>query len=74
MPTHKPTFRCSVCEASANVLAVHSQSSQVPECPNGWSSLWIGYSFAMHTAAGAEGGGQSLSSAGSCLEVSELKI
>lgn len=30
--------------------------------------MWIGYSFVMHTAAGAQGGGQSLSSAGSCLE------
>lgn len=60
--------RCSVCEAPANVIAVHSQTSQVPECPQGWDGLWIGYSFAMHTAAGAEGGGQSLSSPGSCLE------
>jgi hypothetical protein len=42
------------------VMAVHSQSIQIPNCPPGWSSLWIGYSFAMHTGAGAEGGGQSL--------------
>jgi integrin beta 8 len=60
--------RCAVCEAPANVIAVHSQTTQIPNCPAGWSSLWIGYSFAMHTAAGAEGGGQSLSSPGSCLE------
>lgn len=60
--------RCSVCEAPANIIAVHSQSIQIPNCPTGWSSLWIGYSFAMHTGAGAEGGGQSLSSPGSCLE------
>ena len=60
--------RCSVCEAPANVIAVHSQSIQIPNCPAGWNSLWIGYSFAMHTGAGAEGGGQSLSSPGSCLE------
>jgi len=52
--------RCSVCEAPSNVLAVHSQSIQIPNCPTGWSSLWIGYSFAMHTGAGAEGGGQAL--------------
>lgn len=52
--------RCSVCEAPANTLAVHSQSIQIPNCPTGWSSLWIGYSFAMHTGAGAEGGGQAL--------------
>jgi collagen type IV alpha len=41
-------------------MAIHSQSIQIPNCPIGWSSLWIGYSFAMHTAGGAEGGGQSL--------------
>jgi len=57
-----------VCEAPANVIAVHSQSVVVPDCPRGWRGLWIGYSFVMHTAAGAEGGGQSLASPGSCLE------
>ena len=76
--------RCSVCEAPANVIAVrcgfkpnlprtalfkvHSQSIQIPNCPSGWSSLWIGYSFAMHTGAGAEGGGQSLR----CANISHL--
>uniref|UniRef100_T1JC20 Collagen IV NC1 domain-containing protein n=1 Tax=Strigamia maritima TaxID=126957 RepID=T1JC20_STRMM len=60
--------RCVVCEAPANVIAVHSQSLAIPDCPSGWSGLGIGYSFAMHTTAGAEGGGQSLSSPGSCLE------
>lgn len=39
--------RCVVCEAPANVIAVHSQSLTLPECPYGWSSLWIGYSFVM---------------------------
>lgn len=39
--------RCVVCEAPANVIAVHSQSLSLPECPNGWSGLWIGYSFLM---------------------------
>lgn len=39
--------RCVVCEAPANVIAVHSQSLSLPECPNGWSGLWIGYSFVM---------------------------
>lgn len=36
-----------VCEVPANVLAVHSQSLSIPECPSGWSGLWIGYSFVM---------------------------
>jgi len=50
------------------VIAVHSQSVTIPNCPQGWAGLWIGYSFVMHTGAGAEGGGQSLASPGSCLE------
>uniref|UniRef100_H9GJ24 Collagen IV NC1 domain-containing protein n=2 Tax=Anolis carolinensis TaxID=28377 RepID=H9GJ24_ANOCA len=60
--------RCSVCEAPAMVIAVHSQTIQIPQCPPGWNSLWIGYSFMMHTSAGAEGSGQALASPGSCLE------
>jgi collagen type IV alpha len=60
--------RCIVCDVPSNAIAIHSQSTEVPDCPRGWRSLWIGYSFAMHTASGAEGGGQSLSSPGSCLE------
>ncbi|XP_030895923.1 collagen alpha-5(IV) chain-like [Leptonychotes weddellii] len=66
-----PSFsltRCAVCEAPAVVIAVHSQTIQIPHCPQGWDSLWIGYSFMMHTSAGAEGSGQALASPGSCLE------
>ena len=37
--------RCIVCEASANVIVVHSQTLVIPECPFGWTSIWIGYSF-----------------------------
>lgn len=39
--------RCVVCEVPSNVIAVHSQSLQIPECPNGWDGLWIGYTFLM---------------------------
>lgn len=39
--------RCAVCEAPAVVIAVHSQTIQIPHCPQGWDSLWIGYSFMM---------------------------
>uniref|UniRef100_A0A8C4QYM4 Collagen IV NC1 domain-containing protein n=1 Tax=Eptatretus burgeri TaxID=7764 RepID=A0A8C4QYM4_EPTBU len=60
--------RCTVCEAPSVAIAMHSQSRSIPPCPRGYRSLWIGYSFLMHTAAGGEGGGQSLSSPGSCLE------
>jgi integrin beta 8 len=60
--------RCSVCEAPANVLAVHSQTDEVPDCPAGYRSMWFGYSFLAHTSEGGDGGGQDLLSAGSCLE------
>lgn len=60
--------RCVVCEARANVMAIHSQTSFVPDCPSGWESLWSGYSFVMETGVGAEGSGQPLASPGSCLE------
>lgn len=36
-----------MCEAPTRVIAVHSQSVAIPTCPNGWSELWIGYSFIM---------------------------
>ena len=39
--------RCAVCDAPANILAVHSQTTMIPDCPPGWEGLWIGYSFAM---------------------------
>ena len=39
--------RCSVCQAPGPLLTVHSQSSIVPRCPNGWTPLWEGYSFVM---------------------------
>lgn len=39
--------RCSVCEAPSVPIAVHSQDITIPQCPAGWRSLWIGYSFLM---------------------------
>lgn len=59
--------RCAVCEALSSPVALHSQTTDRPECPPFWTSLWSGYSFLMHTGAGDEGGGQSLTSPGSCL-------
>ncbi|CAB1347428.1 unnamed protein product [Coregonus sp. 'balchen'] len=59
--------RCVVCEAPSPAVAVHSQDNSNPFCPPNWRSLWVGYSFLMHTGAGDEGGGQSLTSSGSCL-------
>lgn len=41
--------RCSVCEAPTRVIAVHSQSMSIPNCPDGWDRLWSGYSFIMVT-------------------------
>lgn len=39
--------RCTVCEAPTRVITVHSQSVQVPDCPDGWDPLWRGFSFLM---------------------------
>lgn len=39
--------RCSVCEAPSQAVAIHSQDVNIPQCPEGWRSLWIGYSFLM---------------------------
>lgn len=44
---HYSHLRCSVCETTSNVIAVHSQTTVTPECPRGWDSLWSGYSFVM---------------------------
>ncbi|NXV18375.1 CO4A3 protein, partial [Cepphus grylle] len=60
--------RCVVCEGAAMVIAVHSQTTAVPPCPEGWVSLWKGFSFVMYTSAGSEASGQALASPGSCLE------
>merc|ERR1712004_325290 len=59
---------CSVCEAKSTTFAVHSQTNEVPACPNGYRSLWLGYSFLQHNSDGADGGGQDLMSPGSCLQ------
>merc|ERR1711972_1103992 len=61
--------RCVVCEAPTELIAVHSQDEETPDCPANWESInWTGFSFVMHTGAGESGGGQDLQSSGSCLE------
>lgn len=39
--------RCSVCESRTSIIAVHSQSMQLPDCPQDWEELWVGYSYLM---------------------------
>ena len=39
--------KCSVCETPTKVVALHSQTLNVPECPDNWDYLWEGYSFVM---------------------------
>lgn len=64
----KYVSRCAVCESITQVIAVHSQTKNIPECPPKWDSVWVGWSFFMNTDAGAEGSGQPLNSPGSCLQ------
>lgn len=40
-------IRCIVCEGPAMIIAIHSQTTSVPPCPQGWQSLWQGFSFVM---------------------------
>merc|ERR1719154_711476 len=60
--------KCTVCELPSLVIAIHSQTTEIPDCPANYISAWTGYSFIMHTDSGAAGGGQSLMSPGSCIE------
>lgn len=39
--------RCVVCEAPSSPIALHSQTSNQPNCPPNWRSLWTGFSFLM---------------------------
>lgn len=39
--------RCSVCETRTRIIAVHSQSMKLPDCPVDWEELWTGYSYLM---------------------------
>ena len=43
--------RCVVCEAPSSPVALHSQTSNQPDCPPRWTSLWTGYSFLMVSTA-----------------------
>ena len=40
-------FRCGVCESPTRTIAMHSQSMDIPNCPDNWIELWNGYSFVM---------------------------
>lgn len=40
-------YRCVVCETSTRVIALHSQSMSIPDCPGGWEEMWTGYSYLM---------------------------
>ena len=39
--------KCAVCETPTRVLALHSQTMNIPDCPENWEYLWEGYSFIM---------------------------
>ena len=41
----KVVARCSVCETERSLLTVHSGSTQLPQCPQGWESVWTGFSY-----------------------------
>lgn len=41
----KMVSRCSVCEVEGSVLTRHSMTTELPECPEGWESLWTGFTY-----------------------------
>lgn len=60
--------RCAVCETTTRLISLHSQSMEIPDCPQGWEEAWIGYSYYMQTSDAHGNSHQSLISPGSCLE------
>jgi integrin beta 8 len=60
--------RCAVCETTTRLIALHSQSMEIPDCPQGWEESWIGYSYYMQTSDAHGNSHQNLISPGSCLE------
>jgi len=36
-----------VCETKTRVIALHSQSMSIPDCPGGWEEMWNGFSYFM---------------------------
>ena len=41
----KLVSRCSVCEVEGSVLTRHSMTTELPECPEGWESMWTGFTY-----------------------------
>lgn len=41
----KMVSRCSICEVEGSVLTRHSMTTELPECPEGWESLWTGFTY-----------------------------
>lgn len=60
--------RCAVCETTTRLIALHSQSMEIPDCPQGWEESWIGYSYYMQTSDAHGNSHQNLISPGSCME------
>lgn len=64
----KYVSRCVVCETTTRLIALHSQSMEILDCPQGWEEAWIGYSYYMQTSDASGNSHQNLISPGSCLE------
>jgi hypothetical protein len=50
------------------IIAVHSQTPAIPNCPAGWEKLWDGYSLAASYLHPGYGAFNDLGSSGSCVE------
>ena len=50
------------------IIAVHSQTTSIPDCPLGWENLWSGYSLAGSFLSRGYEAFNDLGSSGSCVE------
>jgi hypothetical protein len=54
--------------SSYETIAIHSQTDNIPSCPNEWNSLWTGYSFSGASPSDDQNMNADLGGSGSCLE------
>ena len=51
------------------IIAVHSQTNLIPDCPTGWDSLWAGYSFLQTGIGYYVHADADLGKSGSCMKI-----
>ena len=60
--------------ASKKLIAVHSQTTTIPDCPTGWDSIWDGYSLLMAVGGGSSAVLTDLGKTSSCMEEFRFQV